>query len=179
MPPSNSAKSSAYTKSQTAYSIYDGLDAIRKEDVIPDDIIRKTITYMKEASAVDTTEDKRHDKLTPLLSDVLGVHIQVVVNGDKTCPDGIVEFLTATGLAATLHKEDKNETETEVPTHPRKSACHLRVVGLSRRYFCTLFPTFLTSNLSLVRKRSKRHLLSFFPHSDCGPLGCDPWGGHH
>ena len=134
MPSSNSAKSSAYTKSQTAYSIYDGrykagsprtsvappvqlfhpafghfLDVIRKENIIPDDMIRKTITYMKEASPVYPTEDKRRDKLTPLLSDVFGVHIQVIVNGDKTCPNSIVEFLTATGLAATLHKEDKNE----------------------------------------------------------------------
>jgi hypothetical protein len=89
--PSDSAKSSAYVKSQAAYSIYDGrykagspkitvappvqlfhpafghfLDDIRKEGPISDDIIRDTIAYMKEASAVYATEDKRRDKLTPL-----------------------------------------------------------------------------------------------------------------
>lgn len=134
MSPSESAKSSAYAKSQMAYSIYDGryktgsprtsiappvqlfhpafghfLDDIRKEDDIPEDIIRKTTRYMKEASAIYPTEGKRRSELNPLLSDVLGVHIQAVVNDDKTCPDGIVEFPITMGLASTLHEEDKNE----------------------------------------------------------------------
>lgn len=86
------------------------MDDIKKDGDIPDAIIRKTIRYMKEASAIYPNEDKRRDKLNPLLSDVLGVHIQGVVNNDKTRPDGIVEFLITTGLlAATLHEEDKNE----------------------------------------------------------------------
>jgi hypothetical protein len=134
MPPSNSAKSSAYPKSQIAYSIYDGrykagsprpsvalpvqlfhpafghfLDNIGKEDDIPGDIIRKTTSYVIQASAIYVNEDKRHAELNPILSDILGVHIQAVVNDDKTRPDGIVEFLTTIGLVSILHKEDKNE----------------------------------------------------------------------
>jgi hypothetical protein len=134
MPPSDSAKSSAYAKSQIAYSIYDGrykvgsprtsvalpvqlfhpafghfLDVIRNDDNIPCDFIRETTQYMKEASAIYPTEDKRRAELNPLLSKLLGEHIQAVVNNDKTCPDGIVEFIIEMGLAATLHEEDKNE----------------------------------------------------------------------
>ena len=134
MPPSDSAKSSVYPKSQIAYSIYDGrykagfprtsvalpvqlfhpafghfLDDIRKEDDIPGDIIRKTTSYMIQASAIYVDEDKRHAELNPILSDILGVHIQTVVNDDKTCPDGIVEFHTALGLVSILYEEDKNE----------------------------------------------------------------------
>jgi hypothetical protein len=135
LPPSDSAKSSAYAKSQTAYSIYDGrykagsprttvappvqlfhpafghfLDDLGTEDAIPHDIVRKTIQYMKAASAIYPDEDKRRSELNPLLTDVLGHHIQAVVNSDKTCPDSIVEFyIDGIGPAASMHEEDKNE----------------------------------------------------------------------
>jgi hypothetical protein len=156
LPPSDSAKSSAYIKSQAAYSICDGrykagsprptvappvqlfhpafghfLDDISEEDPIPNDIIRETIAYMKEPSAVYPTENNRRDKLTPLLSNVLDVFIQVVQNSDKTCPDGIVEYRTATGPAAIMHIEEKMRRETGVPTLLRKPASHIRVLGLS------------------------------------------------
>lgn len=75
-------------------------------------------------------------KLTPL-SNVLDVYTQVVQNSEKTCPDGIVEFLTATGPAA-RRKEDKNENgDGDSDSHLlHKSASRIRVVWLSQRYFC-------------------------------------------
>jgi hypothetical protein len=134
MAPSDSAKSSAYAKSQIAYSILDGrykagsprirvappvqlfhpafghfLDDIRKTADIPDDIIRGTTNYMKAASAIYPSEEERRAELNPLLNAILDVFIQSVVNRDKTCPDGIVEFLTGVGPATSLLEEDKNE----------------------------------------------------------------------
>jgi hypothetical protein len=134
LPPHHSAKSSALVKSQAAYSIYNGrykagspkataappvqlfhpafahfLDDMRKDHDIPDVIISNTTAYMKGATAVYTTEDKRREALNPLLADVLEVNIQVVQNSDKTCPDGIVEFLASIGLVAIVYEEIKNE----------------------------------------------------------------------
>jgi hypothetical protein len=135
LPPFHSAKSSAYAKSQTAYSIYDGrykagsprttvalpvqlfhpafghfLDDLEKKDSIPDDFVRDTIQYMKAASAIYLNEEKRRSELNPLLTKILGYHIQAVVNSDKTRPDGIVEFnVDGIGPAVSMHEEDKNE----------------------------------------------------------------------
>jgi hypothetical protein len=85
------------------------LDDIRKTGDIPDDIIRETTSYMKAASAIYPREEERRDELNPHLTAILGVFIQSVVNKDKTSPDGIVEFLTEIGPAASLLEEDKNE----------------------------------------------------------------------
>ena len=85
------------------------LDDIRKTDDIPEEIIRQTIAYMKAATAVYENERKRRDKLNPLLSEVLGVHIQAIVNSDNTRPDGVVELSTPIGFATIMQEEDKNE----------------------------------------------------------------------
>jgi hypothetical protein len=117
MPPADSAKSSNYTKSQIAYSIYDGrynankprtsvappvqlfnpvfghsLDVVKSNDALPDDIIRKTTEYMKAASAIYENEEERRAALTPLLRDILAVNIQMILNKDKTNPDSIVQM---------------------------------------------------------------------------------------
>jgi hypothetical protein len=47
---------------------------------------------MKAASALYLSETKRGEVLSPLLSDILGVHIQMVTDSDRTRLDGIVEF---------------------------------------------------------------------------------------
>jgi len=124
MPPSESAKSSAYTKSQIAYSIYDGrykenkprtsvappiqlfhpifahfLDNLKGTDDIPDDIIRTTTEYMKASSAIYATVDKRRTELTPILCKILGVDIQTILNDDKTNADDVVELLMAGGAS--------------------------------------------------------------------------------
>jgi hypothetical protein len=86
------------------------LDDLGKDNDIPHDIIHKTTLYMKAASAIYPNEDRHCSTLNPLLTDVLGYHIQAVINSDKMCPDGIVEFFTdGMGPAATAHEEDKNE----------------------------------------------------------------------
>jgi hypothetical protein len=132
--PAESAKSSTYTKSQIAYSIYDGrykadkrrtsaappiqlfhpvfghfLDDIKSSHDIPDDIILRTIEYMKAASAIYTSEDKRRAKLMPLLSLILNVDIQTILSEDKTNADGIVELVKSWGRILLLLEEDKNE----------------------------------------------------------------------
>ncbi|KAG5634558.1 hypothetical protein H0H81_001534 [Sphagnurus paluster] len=134
MPPSESAKSSAYTKSQIAYSIYDGrykenkprtsvappiqlfhpifahfLDNLKGTSDIPDEIIRRTTEYMKASSAIYPTEEKRRAELTPILCKILGVDIQTILNDDKTNADGVVELLRAVGRFLIFLKEDKNE----------------------------------------------------------------------
>jgi len=134
MPPSDSAKSSNYTKSQIAYSIYDGrfkankprtsvappvqlfhpvfghfLDVVNDNHALPDDIIRKTTEYMKAASAIYVSEEERRAALTPLLCDILKVNIQMILNKDKTIPDGIVEMAKGILLFLILLKEEKNE----------------------------------------------------------------------
>jgi hypothetical protein len=133
--PADSAKSSNYTKSQITYSIYDGrykadkprtsvslpvqlfhpafgyfLDNMKKDHVpVPDDIMHRTTEYMKAASAIYETESKRREKLTPLLCDILGVDIKMIMNADKTIPDGIVEVGKNNAHSLLLLMEDKNE----------------------------------------------------------------------
>ena len=133
--PSESAKSSAYTKSQFDYSIIDGrykannpirlfapsleiyheafrrfLDTVTNPQFIPDDdIIRKTVLYMIAASAVYTNEKERGAKLTPLLDQILDVNMQAIVNEDKTLADAIVELNIGGGNIVLLLREDKNE----------------------------------------------------------------------
>ena len=84
-------------------------DNIRKNDPIPEDIIRNTMTYMREASAIYANKCACREKLDPLLIDLLGVNIPLIINLDKMCPDGIVESLEEIGLVSLAHKEDKNE----------------------------------------------------------------------
>ena len=135
-PPSDSAKSSLYPKSQLAYSIYDGryktdkprtsiappvqlynpvfghfLDYIRSDVAVPDDIVRQTAAYMISASAIYENEEKRRAVLNPLLCGILGVNIQMIVNADKTTPDGIVEHIQEEKNIRSLNclQEDKNE----------------------------------------------------------------------
>ena len=132
--PADSAKSSNYTKSQIAYSIYDGrykankprtsvappiqlfhpafghfLDSVKSNDDLPNDIIRQTAEYMKAASAIYGFEEKRRIALTPLLCNILDVNIQTILNEDKTNPDGIVEMVKNALLFMSFLQEDKNE----------------------------------------------------------------------
>jgi hypothetical protein len=132
--PAESAKSSMYTKSQIAYSIYDGrykadeprtsiappiqlfnpvfghfLDDIKSSQDLPDDTILRTIDYMKAASAIYTSEVKRREKLMPILSHILDVDIQSILNADKTNADGVVELVKSWGRVLLLLEEDKNE----------------------------------------------------------------------
>jgi hypothetical protein len=206
IPPSDSAKSSAFVKSQMAYSLYDGrykagsprtsvappvqlfhpafghfLDDLKKEDAIPDDIVRKTTEYMKAASAIYPDEDKRRSELNPILSDVLSVYIQAIVNSDKTRPDGIVEFLIVNvGPAAIMLEEDKNEngdggsdSSTQVCFTFGRSWADPKV------FFLRVSPRPPPHNSSLVCYRSKCHLLSHIPRRDCGPMDRGTRGGNH
>jgi hypothetical protein len=84
------------------------LDDIKSSHDIPDDMILRTIEYMKAASAIYTSEDKRREKLTPLLNYILDVDIQTILNADKTNADGIVELVKSWGRILLL-EEDKNE----------------------------------------------------------------------
>jgi hypothetical protein len=132
--PADSAKSSIYTKSQIAYSIYDGrykvdeprtsvappiqlfhpafghfLDDVKSSGPVPHDTILYTTNYMKAASAIYANEDKRRVELAPILCNILGVDIQIIQNEDKTNPDGIAELVANFGRFLLLLKEDKNE----------------------------------------------------------------------
>jgi hypothetical protein len=132
--PADSAKSSNYTKSQIAYSIYDGrykanrprtsvappvqlfhpafghfLDGIESNHALPDNIICQTAEYMKAATAIYESEEKRRKVLTPLLCAILEVNMQMILNEDKTNPDGIVELVTHLLHFMILLREDKNE----------------------------------------------------------------------
>ncbi len=108
--------SSNYTRSQIAYSIYDGrykanrprtsvappiqlfhpafghfLDGMKSNHALPDNIVRQTVEYMKAATTVYESEEKRRQVLTPLLCAILDVNVQTMLNEDKTNPDGIAE----------------------------------------------------------------------------------------
>jgi hypothetical protein len=132
--PADSAKSSNYTKSQIAYSIHDGrykasrprtsvappvqlfhpafghfLDGMKSNHAPPDNTIRQTAEYMKAATAIYESEEKRRKVLTPLLCAILDVNIQMILNEDKTNPDGIVEVVKNTLHFMILLQEDKNE----------------------------------------------------------------------
>jgi len=133
--PADSAKSSNYIKSQIAYSIYDGrynaskprtsiappvqlfhpafghfLDDMKSVIALPDNIIPQTVEYMKAASAIYESEEKRGKVLTPLLCTILDVNIQMILNEDKTNLDGIVELVKKNMLHFMIFlREDKNE----------------------------------------------------------------------
>jgi hypothetical protein len=132
--PADPAKSSNYTKSQIAYSIYDGrykanrprtsvappvqlfhpafghfLDDMKSDHTLPDDIVCQTTEYMKAATAIYESEETRRRVLTPLLCAILDVKIQTILNGDKTNPDGIVELGKNVLLFVVFLQEDKNE----------------------------------------------------------------------
>ena len=134
MAPSKSAEPENYTKSQLAYSIYDGrydvkkvrtsvappvqlfhpafahfLDDSKSDRAPPDEIIRKTVAYMKAASAIYPSEAQRQNKLKPILGEILEVTIQSIMNEDKTIPDGIVEGGENLMLFLVFLKEEKNE----------------------------------------------------------------------
>ena len=136
IPPSDSAKSATYPKSQITYNIYDGrynvnaprssvappvelfhsafaffLDGIKNDCVIPEDIIRKTVKYMKATSGIYTSETKRRIALYPLLCNILDVNIQTIQNDDKTTADGTAKSGTkAEEMSfAWYFEEDKNE----------------------------------------------------------------------
>jgi hypothetical protein len=129
--PADSAKSS---KSQIAYSIYDGryeankprtsvappvqlfhpvfghfLDDVKSNHALPDNIVRQTTEYMKAATAVYESESERRKVLKPLLCAILEVNIQTITNEDKTSPDGIVEVMINRFLFLSFLQEDKNE----------------------------------------------------------------------
>ena len=87
------------------------LDHMRSDDTVPDDIVRQAAEYMISASAICENEEKRRAVLNPLLCGMLGVNIQMIVNVDKTTPDGIVELVQEEKNARSLYclQEDKNE----------------------------------------------------------------------
>jgi hypothetical protein len=64
---------------------------------------------MKAASAIYASEEERRAALTPLLRDILNVNIQMILNKDKTNPDGIVEMALGILLFMIFLEEDKNE----------------------------------------------------------------------
>ena len=134
--PYDSAKSATYSKSQITYNIYDGrynvnaprssvappielfhsafacfLDDIKRGCVVPDNIIRKTVKYMRAASGVFASETVRRTALSPLLCDILGVNIQTIQNDDKTTPDGTAKSgAKAKDMSfSCLFEEDINE----------------------------------------------------------------------
>ena len=134
--PSDSSKSAKYPKSQITYNIYDGrynaiaprssvalpiklfhpafacfLDDIKRGCIVPDNIIRKTVEYMKATSGIFANETVRRIKLSPLLCDILGVNIQTIQNDDKTTADGTAKSGTKVEdmSFSYLFEEDKNE----------------------------------------------------------------------
>ncbi|KAK2463746.1 hypothetical protein APHAL10511_004239 [Amanita phalloides] len=64
---------------------------------------------MKAASAIYESEQKHRKVLGPLLSIVLDVNIQAILNEDKTNPDSIVEVAKNMLLFMIFFQEDKNE----------------------------------------------------------------------
>jgi hypothetical protein len=113
-PPADSAKSARTSVAPPVQLFHPAfghfLDDIKSSGSIPDDTIRDTLDYMKAASAIYTSEDKRRRvELTPLLCNILGVDIQMIHNEDKTNPDGITELVTNSRRILLLPMEDKNE----------------------------------------------------------------------
>ena len=53
------------------------LDGTKSNHALPDNIIRQTAEYMKAASAIYESEEKRRNVLTPLFCDILDVNIQL------------------------------------------------------------------------------------------------------
>ena len=79
--------------------------------MIPDDIIRKTVDYMKAASRIFGDENIRRARLTSMLCDILNVNIQTIQNDDKTTPDGTAKSgAKAKDMSfSCLFEEDINE----------------------------------------------------------------------
>ncbi len=203
--PAESAKSSNYVKSRIAYSIYDGhykadkprtsvappvqlfqpvfgrfLDAVKSNDPLPDELIRATTEYMKAASALYKSEEKRREALTPLLRKILGINIQMVMNGDKTTPDRIAEMVTGVLLFLILLEEDKNEFG-DGGSDPSTQAglSLLRAWAQAKVCYCFSLPLHYSFFYSIVRTISKRYKLSHLPCSFRWSMDRDPGCGHY
>jgi hypothetical protein len=204
MPPSESAKSSAYTKSQLSYSIHDGrykenkprtsiappiqlfhsvfghfLDDVKDANPIPDDTIRKTTEYMKAASAIYPGEEKRRIVLTPILCEIFGVDIKTIVNNDKTNADGVVELLLEAGRLIILLQEDKNEFGeggSDPATQAGLSTARSWAQTKVYDFYHSLLLVFFHSCIhSLVQKASKCHQLPYISHSHRWSMDCYSW----
>jgi hypothetical protein len=203
--PAESAKSSNYVKSQIAYSIYDGrykadkprtsvappvqlfqpvfgrfLDAVKSNDALPDDLIRATTEYMKAASALYKSEEKRREALTPLLREILGINIQMVMNGDKTTPDGIAEMVIGVLLFLILLKEDKNEFGDGGSDPSTQAGLSLaRAWAQVKVCYCFSLPFHCSSFYFIVRTISKRYKLSHLSYSFRWSMDRDPGCRHY
>ena len=82
---------------------------MKSNHALSDNIVRQTTEYMKAATAIYESEEKRRNVLTPLLCAILEVNIQTILNGDKTNPDGIVEVMINALRFLIFLQEDKNE----------------------------------------------------------------------
>ena len=82
---------------------------MKSNHALPDNIVRQTTEYMKAATAIYESEEKRRNVLTPLLCAILEVNIQTILNEDKTNPDGIVEVMINALRFLIFLQEDKNE----------------------------------------------------------------------
>ena len=136
MPSPESAKSSAYPKSQITYSIYDGryeenkprtsiappiqlfhpifghfLDNLKGTGSIPDDIIRTTTKYMKASSAVYANKKYCQAELTPILCKILGVNIQTILTNMNA--DGVLEWPMEAGNFLILLEEEFGEGDMD------------------------------------------------------------------
>jgi hypothetical protein len=188
--PSQAAKSNAYAKSQIAYAIYDGrykeksprtrvgppvelfhptfghfLDEVEKKEDSPPEVIRQTTEYMRKASAIYPSEDKRRDVLSPLLSKILGMHVQMVSNSDKTLPDGVVEFqVNIGGVAITILIEFKNESGDGASDATTQSGLSFARTLVDPKVWITLSCALLINLLRfLVRTSSSGDMLPYVP----------------
>ena len=116
------------------------MDDIRSGCVVPDNIIRKTVEYMRATSGIFASETVRRIELFPLLCDILGVNILTIQNDDKTTADGTAKSGTkAEDMSfSCLFEEDENEIRDGGSTHRRKLACQQFVPGPRKRYILTI-----------------------------------------
>jgi hypothetical protein len=202
-PPADSVKYPMHTKSQIASSIYDGcykaneprtsvappvqllspvfghlLDDVKSSGPIPDDTIRHILDYMRAASAIYASVDKRRVELTPLLCNILGVDIQMIPNEDKTNSDSIAELVTNLGRILLLLKEDKNEfgegssgPSIQAGLSVARCWAQSRVIDSHQLSYSFLI---VHSFLSLTF-----HQLPHISYSYCGSVGRDPRCCHH
>jgi hypothetical protein len=135
--PSESAKSKEYRVYQRNSPIYDGrydnaksqgttalpiqlyhpvfahfLDDLSSNSLVPPNIAKATVNYMKAASAIYENEGIRRQFLQPRLCEILAITFSAEANADRTSPDGMflvnpVGELSESALV--LLKEDKNE----------------------------------------------------------------------
>ena len=85
------------------------MNDIKSGGVVPDNIIRKTVEYMRATSGIFASETVRRIELSPLLCDILGVNIQTIQNNDKTTADGTAKSGTEDMSFSCLFEEDINE----------------------------------------------------------------------